>query len=136
MILLIATNTDRLYTGCDALRMVYTALRSNVQVLAEIRDQLSAVTGMDDICHSLLRLTDAVDAQAGQSLRLFQSLDIICQTYVSCENRILDRCENALVYYEQPKASFVDLSSATALLRELSFHMDEGDAAWQQDALK
>lgn len=136
MILLIAANTDRLYMGCDALRMVYTALRSNVQVLTEIRDQLSTVTGMDDVCHSLLKLADTVDAQAAQSLRLFQSLDIICQTYVSCENRILDRCENALVYYEQPPASFVDLSSATELLRELSFHMDEGDAAWQQDVLK
>ncbi len=133
---MIATNTERLYAGYDALRMVYTALRANVQVIAEIKDQLSAITGMDDIRHSLLRLADAMDAQAGQSLRLFQGLDIICQTYVSCENRILDRCENALVYYEQPPASFVDLSSATALLRELSFHMDEGDAAWQQDVLK
>ncbi len=133
---MIATNTERLYAGYDALRMVYTALRANVQVIAEIKDQLSAITGMDDIRHSLLRLADAMDAQAGQSLRLFQSLDIICQTYVSCENRILDRCENALIYYEQPPASFVDLSSATALLRELSFHMDEGDAAWQQDVLK
>lgn len=133
---MIATNADRLCTGCNALRIAYTTLMSDVQVVAEVRGQLSAVTGMEDICNSLQALVDAADTQAGQCQRLSQSLDIICQTYVSCENRILNRCENTLVCYEQPPVKFVDLSSATALLRELSFHMDGGDTAWQQDVLK
>lgn len=133
---MIATNADRLYVGYDAMRIVYTALVSNGQVIADVKGQLSAVAGMETVCHSLQRLIDAVDIQAGQCWRLFQSLDIICQTYISCENRILDRCENVLTHYAQPPAEFVNLSSATALLKELSFHLDGGDAAWQQDVLK
>lgn len=133
---MIATDADRLCTGCDALRIAYTTLVSDIQVMAEVRGQLAAITGMEDICHALQALSAAADTQAGQCHVLSQSLDIICQTYASCENRILDRCENALVYYEQPPVKFVDLSSATALLRELSFHMDGGGTAWQQDVLK
>lgn len=133
---MIATNADRLYVGCDALRIVYTALMSNGQVIADVKGQLSAVVGMEATCYSLQKLIDSVDTQAGQCRRLAQSLDIICQTYVSCENRILDQCENVLTRYAQPPAEFVDLSPATALLRELSFHIDGGDTAWQQDVLK
>lgn len=133
---MIATNTDRLYAGCDALRIVYTALMSNGQAMAEVKGQLSAIAGMEDICHSLKALVSAVNTQSCYCRRLSQSLDIISQTYVSCESRIFDRGENALVCYEQPSAKFLDLSSAAALLEELSFRMDGGDTAWQQDVLK
>lgn len=136
MILLIVTDADRLYAGCDALRIVYIELVSNGQVITDVKGQLSAIAGMEDICRSLQRLIGAIDNQVGQCRRLSQSLDIICQTYTSCENRILDRCEDVVIRYEQPPTEFVDLSSATELLREISFHMDGGDTAWPQDLLK
>ncbi len=136
MISLIATNADRLYTGCDELRIVYTALMSNWQVIEDAKGQLSGIAGMEAVCYSLQKLIDSVYTQAGQCRRLSQSLDMICQAFASCENRIIDQCENVLTHYAQPPAEFVDLSSAKALLKELSFNIDGGDMAWQPDVLK
>lgn len=136
MISLIATNADKLYAGCDELRIVYTTLMSNWQVIEDAKGQLSGISGMEAVCYSLQKLIDSVYTQAGQCRRLSQSLDMICQAYSSCENRIIDQCENVLTHYAQPPAEFVDLSSATALLKELSFNIDGGDIAWQPDVLK
>ena len=133
---MIATDADRLYSGCDALRVMYKILLSNMQIIADTRGQLSSIAGMETTCCTLQRLAHMVDMQADQCRRLSQSLDIICQTYVSCENRVLDRCENVLACYKQPVAKFVDLSSAAALLEELSFRIDGGDTTWQQEVLK
>lgn len=136
MILLIATNPERLALSGDELRATYSSLISNEQAIATIKSQLSAVSGMDKICHSLNMVIDAIEAQAEHCQKLYQGLDTICQLYASCENRIIDRCENALVCYEQPPADFVDLVPTAALLKELSFQIDGGDLAWQQDILK
>lgn len=127
---------DHLYTGYYALKTVYAALTSNGQAVSDLRGQISLVMGMEGVCNDLDALANSMDAQAKQCQRLFQSIDIICQTYASCENRILDRYENVMIHYEQSPAKFVDLTSAASILSEFLFHVDGDDLSWQQDVLK
>ena len=97
---------------------------------------MSAAAGMTEICLSLQKSLNDIEQQAEWCRKLGRSLDAICQSYLTCENRILDYCEGSITYYEQPETKFIDLSTASALLRELSFSTDGGDLMWQQDILK
>lgn len=136
VILLIATNTNQLYTAHDSFGTVSAALTSHAQAISYIKGQLSATAGMTEICLSLQKSLNDIEAQAEYCRKLGQCLDAICQSYLTCENRILDYCEGSIIYYEQPETKFVDLSTASALLRELSFSTDGGDLMWPQDILK
>lgn len=136
VILLIATNTDQLYMAYDSFKGIYTALTSHIQAISQIKDQLAATAGAGDICLSLQRSLNDIEIQTECCRKLGQSLDIICQSYLACENRILDWCEGSISHYDQPEAKFIDLSAASALLQEFSFSTDGGDLMWRQDVLK
>lgn len=134
--LLIATNTDQLYMAYDSFKGIYTALTSQLQSTSHVKEQLAATEGMTDICLSLQRSLSDIEVQIECCRKLGQALDTICQSYLSCEDRILDCCEGSISHYDQPETRFIDLSSASALLQELSFSTDGGDLMWQQDVLK
>ncbi len=128
---MIATNTDRLYAGYDSLKSICTSLSTQGHAISDVRRQLLPVSGMDGICRSIQAMMDNVDLQIEQCKKLYQSLDMICQTYVACENRVLNHCEGTLIHYAQPPIGFMDLASTTNLLREFSFSLDSGgDSAW------
>ena len=133
---MIATSTDQLYTAHDSFRTVCAALTSHMQAISDTKAQMSAAAGMTEICLSLQKSLNDIEQQAEWCRKLGRSLDAICQSYLTCENRILDYCEGSITYYEQPETKFIDLSTASALLRELSFSTDGGDLMWQQDILK
>lgn len=133
---MIATNTDQLYRSYDSFKGIYTTLISHTQEISHVKEQLAATAGLEDICLSLQRSLSDIEIQADCCRKLGQSLDVICQSYLSCENRILDCCEGSISRYDQPETRFVDLAAASALLQELSFSMDGGDLMWQQDVLR
>jgi len=125
VITLIATNTDVLYAGYDELNKVAKALAVNIQVVSNVKSRLAEIAGMD-FQQPLQKVIDDTGHQMDFCRMLCCSLDTICQSYISCEQRIFDRCEDSIIYYEQPPARFVDLASTMGLLHELSFHKEGG----------
>lgn len=124
--ILIASNTDILYAGYDELKKTVSSLMAVEQTVGEVRAQLSGASGMGAIQGLLQKAAGAIENETDALHELYRSLDMICQTYTSCEQRILARCEDTLIYYEQPQTEFVELASAASLLQELSFRIDGG----------
>lgn len=133
---MIFIDTRQLYSTSDALKAVCTALHTCQDGVVSIQNHLSGTAGMEELCSSLDKAVRDIDCQIQSYRKLYQSIDGICRLYVTCENKILDYCENGVVPYETPPAEFFDLSSAIDLLREFSFTADGGETVWNQVVLK
>lgn len=129
-------DSRRLYPASDALKAVCTALGACQDSVASVQNRLSGIAGMENLCASLGKAAQEIDCQLRSCRKLYRSIDSICRAYSSCENKVLDYCENGIAQYEQPPAEFLDLSSAINLLREFSFTADGGEAVWNQAVLK
>lgn len=133
---MISINPDRLYAGYGELKSVYGSLCTLSSTVLEIRNRLSNTSGMTSSIDLLNRANSNIGDYIEQCRRLCQGMDTVCQLYVSCENRVLDSGENAIIHYSQPSTTFVDLSATVDILHEFSFTKERDELPWLQVDLK
>ncbi len=119
-------NPDHLYAGYGELETIYGALNGCSLTAAEVDKYLAGDCGMDDIAAVLHRTIVDVGNCIEQYRGLFRSIDMICQIYASCERRVSDSGEGAIIRYAQPSAELVDLTSTLDVLEEFSFLAERG----------
>ena len=124
---MISVNTNHLYSGYEELKSVCGSLWNIASDMQEIRKCVSEVSGMADAVALLHQPNNELCTYVDQCRWLCQSLDTICQLYQSCENRILDYGESAIIHYSYQPTAFLDLSAATEILGEFSFVEERGD---------
>lgn len=124
---MIFVSTNHLYSGYGELRSVCGSLWNILSDVQEIWKRVSEVSGMADVVDLLHQTNNELCSCIDQCRWLCQSLDTICQFYQSCENRIFDYGESAIIHYSYQPTAFLDLSAATEILGEFSFVEERGD---------
>jgi len=124
VIWLISIDIGALSMSRDPLLAAWRSLSLYRNEIAEMEPMLFESSGMEEIGQDVRTIDIALAETIEQCRTLWQGLDMICQLYSACENRVLDECENALVYHEQPPAVFANLSSASKILEAFSFRFE------------
>ena len=122
---MISVNIDRLYAGNGELKSAFDAFYELIPIITRVKNRLSDMSVTADSIALLNQVCSNVGEYANQCSCLYQSMDAICQTYASFENRVLDFGEGAVVYYSQIPVAFVDLSASAEILHEFLF-VEEG----------
>lgn len=118
---LLAVNITRLNDERVQLSAVYRALYELALSVSSIKAKIIGEDSFSNIKNDFETILHCLDDEIAGCKQLYEGIDVICQLYSTCEDRVLDFGEGVLIKYDQPNASFVDLSQTAEILKDFQF---------------
>ena len=119
--LLLAVNVTQLSDERTKMSAVYRALYEIGLAVSSIKAEIIGKESLSEFKSDFEIIQRCLDTEIEECKQLYDGIDVICQLYSTCEDRVLDFGEGVLRKYDQPSASFVDLSQTAEILSDFQF---------------
>lgn len=116
---MLRVSAAELATALEAMTDYRAVLSTETERLKQTAASLRVLSGLEGPAADLMRAISGTEEAALGFGYLIQALDTACRCYRVCENRILDRCEEAGIDQPFYSADFTELGGIAQSLSDI-----------------